>query len=207
VPIVLAVVLLVALGTVLAHSEPRLTGSNSVPLRGQGVGLHPGDELCQPGQILPKGSGRLRMFASPDKPGDTPSTLVVIRQKDDGVIARARGTLRRAGALDVNFDPPVRRTRDNGEVCLRNTGGGTVVTSGILTPYGNAELNGKRLDLALTMLWYTPGKKSWLSELGAIVPRVGHARVGGVWAFWVASLLVLAAIATALVAVIRESTR
>jgi hypothetical protein len=207
VPIVLAVVLLVALGTVLAHSESRLTGTNSVPLRGQGVGLRPGDELCQPNQLLPKGSGRLRMFASPDTPGQSPETLVIIRQKDDGVIARVPGVLRRAGALDVTIDPPVRRTRGDGEVCLRNTGGGVLVTSGILTPFGNAELNGKRLDLALTMLWYTSEKKSWLSELGAIVPRVGHARVGGVWAFWVASLFLLAAIGTALVAVIRESTR
>jgi hypothetical protein len=206
VPIVLAVVLLVALGTVLAHSEPRLTGTNSVPLRGQGVGLRSGDVLCQPGQLLPKGTGRLRMFAAPDKPGQTPGTLVTIRHNDE-VIARARGELLRAGALDLTFDPPVRRTRADTEVCLRNTGGGVLVTSGILTPYGNAELNGKRLDLALTMLWFTPGKKSWLSELGAIIPRVGHARVGGVWAFWVASLLVLAAIGTALFTVIRESTR
>jgi hypothetical protein len=101
----------------------------------------------------------------------------------------------------------VRRTRTDATVCIRNTGGGTLVTTGILTQYGQTRLNGKHQDLALTTLWYTPGKRTWLSELSAIVPRVGHARVGGAWAFWVAGLLLLSAIGLALAVAIREQSR
>ena len=205
-PIVLAVVLLVALGTVLAHSEPRLTGTNSVPLRGQGVGLRPGEQLCQPGQLLPAGSGRMRMFGATDKPGQTPETLVTIRRRGDGVIARAPGRWRDPGLLDVTIDPPVRRTVD-AEVCVRNTGSDTLVLTGILTEYGNLVLNGKKLDAALTTLWYAPDDESWFSELGAVIPRVGHARLGGTWAFWAAALLLLAAIGLALTTTVRESLR
>ena len=44
-------------------------------------------------------------------------------------------------------------------------------------------------------------------ELGAIVPRLGNARIGGAWAFWVASLLLLAAMGIALSIAIREDPR
>jgi hypothetical protein len=207
VPIVLAVVLLVALGATLAHSEPRLTGTNSVPLRGPAVGVRAGEELCQPGQLLPQGSGRMRMFVSPAKQDRTPETLVTIKQAQDGVLARTPGHYMRPGVLDVTIDPPVKRTRVDATVCIKNTGRGTIVMSGILTPFGNVQLRGKKLDVALTTLWYTPDSESWLSNLGAIIPRVGHARLGGVWAFWAAGLLLLAAIALALTTAIRENTR
>jgi hypothetical protein len=183
VPIVLAVVLVVA------------------------VGVRPGEVLCQPGQLLPKGSGRMRMFVAPAKQGGRAETLVTIKQAQDGVIARTAGHYRSPGVLDVKIDPPVKRTRVDATVCIKNTGSGTIVMSGILTPFGNVQLRGKKLDVSLTMLWYTPDSESWLSNLGAIIPRVGHARLGGVWAFWAAGLLVLAAIALALTTAIRENTR
>ena len=129
-PIVLAVVLLVALVTTLAHSEPRLTGTNSVPLRGPAVGLRSGEQLCQPGQLMPRDSGRLRMFLSPARAGRTPEVQVTVRQKQDGLIARTAGRYRDPGVLDVTIDPPVKRTRIDAEVCVRNTGRGTVVHVG-----------------------------------------------------------------------------
>jgi hypothetical protein len=207
VPIVLALVLLVALGIVLAHSEPRLTGTNSVPLRGPAVGLQEGEQMCQLGQLMPEDSGRMRMFLAPARADRTPEVLVTIRQKQDGLIARTAGHYRRPGVLDVTIDPPVRRTRIDAEVCVRNTGRATVVLSGILTPFGDVMLRGKRLDAALTTLWYETDKTSWLSELPAVIPRVGHARIGGTWAFWIASLLLLSALGVALTTAIRENTR
>ncbi len=206
-PIVLAVVLVVALGVTLAHSEPRLTGTNSVPLRGPAVGVRAGEEMCQPGQLLPAHSGRMRMFVAPAKQDRKPGTLVTIKQAQDGVIARTAGHYKPPGVLDVTIDPPVKRTRVDATVCIKNTGSGTIVASGILTPFGNVQLHHKKLDAALTTLWYTPDSQSWYSTLGAIIPRVGHARLGGVWAFWVAGLLLLAAIALALTTAIRENTR
>jgi hypothetical protein len=207
VPIVLALVLLVAFAVTLAHSEPRLTGTNSVPLRGPAVGVRPGSELCQPGQLMPQDSGRMRMFIAPARPGRIPETLVTIRQKQDGVIARTRGRFKQPGVLDVTIDPPVKRARTDAEVCIENTGRGTIVLSGILTPFGSARLNDKKLDVALTTLWYRPAERSWVAELSAIIPRVGHARIGAAWAFWIAGLLLLAAIGLALTTAIRENTR
>ena len=57
---------------------------------------------------------------------------MTIRQKQDGVVARNAGRYRDPGVLDVAIDPPVKRTRIDAEVCIRNTGRGTVVLSGIL---------------------------------------------------------------------------
>ena len=157
-PIVLALVLLVALGTVLARSEPRLNGTNSVPLRTPVVGLRTGEQLCQPQQLLTAGSGRLRMFLAPEKRGTTPKTLVTIRHKQDGVIARARGRYDPEGRIDVPIEPPVRRTRVDAEVCVRNLSDSPVALSGLLTPYGNVQFNGKKLEISLTVLTYAEGR-------------------------------------------------
>jgi hypothetical protein len=207
VPIVLAVVLLVALFATLAHSQPALTGTNSVPLRGPAVGIRHGQTLCQPGQVLPEGSGRMRMFLAPAKQDRTPEVNVTIRTGEDGVVANTTGRYKPPGVLDVPIRPAVKHTRLDGLVCITNTGRGTVVMSGILTPFGNVQLAGKKLDVSLTTLWYAPDDQSWFSRLGAIIPRVGHARVGGVWAFWAASLLLLTALSLSLVTAIRVNTR
>ncbi len=219
-PIVLALVLLVALAVTLAHSEPRLIGTNSVPIRFQYIGLQPGQEACQGSQLLPKGAGRMRMFISPVVAGGTPRAAMTIRQRLDGLVGHSRGRYVRPGAeppvpgteshplgrMDFTIDPPVRHTRTDAYVCVRNTGRAPMVLMGVLTSYGNVRLEGKQLDIALTTLWFAPKDETWLQELGAIVPRVGHARIGGVWAFWVAGLLLLAAFSLALVTAIRENT-
>jgi hypothetical protein len=207
VPIVLALVLLVALGTILARSEPRLNGTNSVPLRTPVVGLKADEQLCQGKQLMTAGSGRLRVFLAPERRGTTPKTLVTVRHAKDGVIARARGRYDPKGRVDVPIDPPVRRTRVDAEVCVRNLGNSPIALSGLLTPYGNVMLNGKKLDISLTMLWYAKDDKAGASALTSVIPRVGHARLGGGWAFWFAALAALAAMGAALAAVIREATR
>jgi hypothetical protein len=204
VPAILALGLLIAFGTVLAHSEPRLTGTNSVPLRSPVVGLREGEQLCQPAQNMPKDSARLRIHLAPQGTRP-PKTLVTVTEAQDGVVARAPGRYDDQGLIDVPIDPPVRHSRTDAVVCVRNTGAETIALSGILTPFGNAVLNGKRLDIALTMLWYAKGEPSWIGQLGAIAPRVGHARIGGIWAFWVSALLALVALALALVTTIREA--
>ena len=212
-PIVLVLVLLVALGVTLAHSEPRLIGTNSVPLHMQKIGLERGDEACQGSQLMPKGAGRMRMFISPGDRGGTPRAAMRILQRQDGLVGRSHGRWVRPGSegfplsrMDFTIDPPVRHTRTDAYVCIRNTGRSPIVLTGVLTPFGNVQLGGKQLDIALTTLWFAPEEKTWLEELGAIIPRVGHARMGGIWAFWVAGLLLLAAVSLAVVTAIRENT-
>ena len=89
--ILLAVVLLAAFGSVLAHSEPRLTGTNSVPLRAPVIGLQPGEQVCQPGQLLPAGSGRVRLFLAPGGGGS--------RARDAGRRIRQGGEAHRTRPL------------------------------------------------------------------------------------------------------------
>jgi hypothetical protein len=201
---VLALVLLAGFGSVLVHSEPRLTGTNSVPLRAPVVGLVPGEQLCQAAQLMPAHSARMRLFLAPVDTKTPPQTLVTIKQHDDGVIARKPGRYDDRGLIDVAFDP-VRRTRLDAEVCVRNTGTHTVALSGINTPYGNAQIGEKKLASALTVLWFAAGKRSWFSELAAIAPRVGHARLGAGRAFWVAALLSVLAAGGALALVVRAA--
>lgn len=207
-------VLLVALAVTLSHSEPRMTGTNSVPQRQQYIGLQPGDEACQGSQLMPKGSGRMRMFIRPGDKGGTPRGTMRILHRQDGRVASSRGRWippksreLPLSVMDFPIDPPVRRTRTDAYVCVRNTGPLPIVITGVLTPFGNVQIGSRQLDIALTTLWFAPEEKTWWRELGAIVPRVGHARIGGVWAFWVAGLLVLAALGTALTVAIRENTR
>ena len=212
-PIVLVPVLLVALGVTLAHSQPRMTGTNSVPLHDQKIGLQHGQEACQGSQLLPEGSGRMRMFISPGDLGGTPHATMRILQRQDGVVGRSRGRWVRPGEegfplsrMDFPIDPPVRHTRTDGYVCIRNTGRLPIVLTGVLTPFGNVNIRRRQLDIALTTLWFAPEEKTWLQELGSIVPRVGHARMGGTWAFWAAGLLLLAALSLAIVTAVREDT-
>ncbi len=215
-PIVLALALLVALVVTLAHSEPRMTGTNSVPLHAQSIGLQRGEQVCQGSQLLPAGSGRMRMFIKPgDLGGKTPRAAVTIRAQQDGLVGRSRGRWIPAGenglelaTMDFPIDPPVPHTRTDAYVCVRNLGRLPIVLTGVFTNFANTLLNGRRqLDIALTTLWFAPDDKTWFEELGSIVPRVGHARIGGVWPFWVGSLLLLAAIGIALTTAVRESRR
>ena len=201
-PILLAVVLLAAFGSVLARSEPRLTGTNSVPLRAPVIGLSPNEQLCQPGQILPADSARVRIFLAPVGKGP-PQTLVTIKQGGK-VIARGRGRYNRRGLIDVPFEP-VRRTRLDATVCLRNLAKEQVALSGINTPFGNVVVDGKTLQSAVTVLWFAEGERSWFSQLATMAPRVGHARLGAGWVFWVGALLSLLSVGIALAVTIRES--
>ena len=214
-PIVLALVLLGALVVTLAHSEPRMTGTNSVPLHAQSIGLQRGETACQGSQLLPAGSGRMRMFIKPGDLGGTPRAEMTIRTQQDGLVGRSRGRWIPAGenglelaTMDFPIDPPVPHTRTDAYVCVRNLGRRPIVLTGVLTKFANTILNGrKQLDIALTTLWFAPDEKTWFQELGAIVPRLGHARVGGAWPFWIASLLLLAAIGSALTIALRENPR
>ena len=93
VPIVLALVLLVALGVTLAHSEPRLTGTNSVPLRAPEDRAAAGRSSCaRARQLMPEGSGRMRMFIAPGDLGGTPRAL-----DDDPAPSRTAWSRARAG--------------------------------------------------------------------------------------------------------------
>jgi hypothetical protein len=212
VPIVLVLVLLVALGVSLLHSQPRMTGTNSVPQKNQEIGLQRGQEACQGSQLMPKGSGRMRMFISAGDRGGTPRASMRILTREEGVVAQSPGRLVPKGAdgfpdtrMDFPVDPPVRHTRLDAYVCIRNTGRLPIVLKGVLTPFGNVNIGRMKLDIALTTLWFAPEEKTWLSELRAVAPRVGRARVGGIWAFWAAGLLLLGAISLALVTAIREN--
>ena len=222
-PIVLLLVLLAALGVTLAHSQPQLRGTNSVPQRMQYIGLQHGEEACQGSQLMPAGAGHMRMFIWPGgSGGTTPKASMKIFQAQDGRVASSRGHLVHPDSpdawvppglpaaptmMDFPIDPPVRNTRTDAYVCIRNTGAGPINLRGVLTKFGNVQFHNRKLDIALTMLWFDPHRRTWVEELGSIVPRVGRARLGGTWPFWAATLLMLAAFAAALVTVIRESTR
>lgn len=219
-PIVLALVLVTALVATLTRSDPRLTGTNSVPQRKQKIGLTSGQEACQGNQIAPKGSGRLRMFVSPGDFGGTPRASMRILHVKDGVIGHSQGRYvppsaepplpgtegQNLGRMDFPIDPPVRHTRTDAYVCVRNTGRLPIVISGVLTPYGNVSIGRKNIQIALSAQWFAPKDETWLQDLSAIVPRVGRARMGGIWTFWVASVLLLAALALGVAVVIRETS-
>ena len=125
------------------------------------------------------------------------------------MIARARGRYDASpGVIDVTIDPPVRRDAASTPRCASATpAAARSCSSGMLTPFGNVQLNGKKLDIALTTLWYAHGRQSWLLGAGgdhpARRPRAHRRRSGRSGS---PGCCCCAAIGLAVVTAIRENT-
>jgi hypothetical protein len=203
---------LVAVVLVLALSDRdvHLAGTNNVFDRFPVADLQRGDELCEQFETVPADAAVVRLSVAPD--AATVRGPVSIRVlAGERVVSRGR----RAGGWDgESVDVPietVRRTIDEGQVCVTN-GGRTALT---LRGYGvepdrlGFTLRGEQTDKQIRLTYLRPEPESWWSMAGVVAHRFGLGRgelFGGWMVFaWLAGLVAMGLAVVALV--LREARR
>lgn len=210
VALVLAIGLIAIVGAgvaVLARSEPRRSGTNLISDSGFAIPLRPGQQLCEPGELLPGDTGGLRLTA--DSGADAGPRLSVHIFSPQGLVSD--GELApgwRSGAVLI----PIRRvarTLPSAIVCLRNAGphlvsfGGSAPASGFVI-----ELAGKPFSGRLRIEYMRPGSESWLSLLPTLAHRFSLAKsdIARHWAWIAVIVLMVLAVALAARTMLREGT-
>jgi hypothetical protein len=177
--------------TVLARSEPRRSGTNLISYAGLVIPLAPGQQLCEPGELLPGDTGALRLIAdSGAYPGPRLRASIIAPQ---GPVSS--GELKpgwRSGTVLIPL-ARVARTLPSATVCLRNAGSRAVLFGGSAPASGFViEDAGKPLSGRLRIEYMRPGSESWLQLLPTLAHRFSLAKSDLVrhWA-WVAALVLM----------------
>jgi hypothetical protein len=157
-----------AAAAILLQSEQRRSGSNLTSDLGFVVGLAPGQQLCEPGELLPAETAALRLAASAGA-GPGPSLGASISGPGGPIGSGVLAAGWRRGAVRI----PVTRVRrtTGATVCLRNLGSREVAFGGSV-PDGSYVLliDGKALAGRLRIEYLRPGSESWL----ALAPTLSH---------------------------------
>jgi hypothetical protein len=201
-------VLAVAVVVTLSRSDYRVLGSNRVTADTFVTDIGPGERACQVGEILPAGTGNLRITIG-DRHRPTPPVRFAFEDPDGTVLAR--GGLRPGwteGRILAPFDRPVRATSSGVRWCVRNRGDVSIQLAG--QPGEGAAFNasiGDRVQAGRMRLEYlTARPKSWWSSISIVTHAFGFGKArhfSGTAPLWVAGLLVLCAFGLAAVAVLR----
>jgi hypothetical protein len=191
--------ILVAATVILLQRAPRLAGTNLTADAGFVIQLRAGQELCEPGELLPGDTGALRLDATAN--GFSGPPLSVSISATDGPISA--GTLAagwRPGAILIG----VRRVPDGvagATVCVRDSGSRAVSFGGSVPDSGfQIELAGEPLGGRLRIEYMRPGRESWLQLLPALAYRFSLAKSGLMRHWEAGALLVLMLVAVGLAA-------
>jgi hypothetical protein len=201
----------------LSQSAPRLTGSNSeVEHGGVAIGIpgH-GGTRCQDNELVPKGTGRVRLFLSTFERRGGPLDITIATGGREGVPPRvvARGTLAApfgGGSHLVDVAPRFSRDLEGARVCLANRGASAITFSGNRTPVLGSGANPfqLRLDDEVRVDYLYPHSRSWWSLAGPVAGRFGLAKTSffGSWTMW-AMFAVLALLWAGVVVLLLRVTR
>jgi hypothetical protein len=186
-------VLVVCVAVVLAQSDARQAGTNSIVEVGRVAELRSGERHCQPGETVPRDAARLRLlvgtFGQP-----VPEISVAARDGEGRVITRGRWPAGRGreGHIVIPLQR-VERTAPGLEVCVATRGGERLVL------YGQAP--------NIRLEWLRPGSESWYALVPAIAHRFSLGKASLFGPFWlaIALLLVVGAGLAAIWVFLRES--
>lgn len=190
--------LAVGIGAAVAHTEPRMAGSNLMPFHGA-IEVPPGSTICQSGEIVFADAARLRVYA-PTGPPYPPLAAEVTR---DGRLLANGNTP--GGWVDATAEIPLRphieRTFNADSVCVENQGEEPVRLGGETTPepLDSVTTDGEPVAGRLRLEYLRAGDESWVDLLPAVVHRFGLGKGGAVgdWTLPAAALLLLATCALA----------
>lgn len=189
----------------LSRSEPRRSGTNLTSNGGFAIPLKPGQQLCEPGELLPGDTGALRLAAdSGAYPGPRLRASIIAPQ---GPVSS--GELKpgwRSGAVLIPI-ARVPRTLPSATVCLTNAGSGPVLFGGSVPASSFViEIAGKQLGGRLRIEYMRPGSESWLQLLPTLVHRFSLAKSDLVrhWAWLAVLVLMLLAVGLAVRTVLNE---
>lgn len=185
----------VALIVTLAHASERRAGSNRMIVeRVLIVGSN--GTLCQPREVVPAGTGALRLSIKPVVANASPSIEAEVLRGGRTVVAR--GTAK-PGWTGEHVDVPLRaplRSDVAGSVCI-TLGRQTVALGGEQTHADVAARSGRKsLPGRLRVDYLLPGRPSWWAFASTAADHIGVGRApGGTWPGLLALLSMLAAIA------------
>lgn len=197
---------------VMLRSAPRVAATNLVSDAQWAITLHPGEVLCDPGEIVPAGTGALRLRALAEA-GRGPALSVSVAGPPGTRLAatEATGGLAagwRTGSIRIPLRDTVGNTLGGGTVCVRNVGASTVSLGGA-APDGASvvTVDGHYLDGKPRVEYLGPGSQSWFALLPELARRfsLGKGRIVRHWASLAAIALVLCAIALAARTLLREA--
>ena len=203
VAVAVAILVLVAAGVVtLTRTAPRRSGTNYAADTGLVVPLAAGEQLCQPGELVPGDTGAIQLRASRGVPIHLEATIATAK----GVLARGvtQGSSG-SGEVRVNLKPVPRTT--SGTVCVRNLGPRKIAFGGSLGSSPFTIILGTRAIAGRARFEYMrPGRESWAGLLPTILHRMSLAKSDLIrhWAAVGALLLMLVAVSLAIRTVLRE---
>ncbi len=186
--------LLVAALIVVLQRAPRRAGTNMTPLSSVAIALPAGQELCEPGELVPADTAGLRVLVRSSGPTGPLRARVL---GPGGVVAR--GTLA-AGWRPEEVTVPISRvgTATSGIVCLQNGGSSQLLFGGSLPdpPYTYV-IAGQQQSGRLRIDYMRPGRESWLGLLTPLTYRfsLGRSPLTRWWASGAVLVLMLAVVA------------
>jgi len=205
------VALLVAGGLVLTRSAPRRSDSDGAADNGPAVTLQAGQQLCQPGELVPADTAAIRLDAAPAPAGALRGPALGAELQDLAG-SHVGGTLAagwRRGAVSIPLAPTV-RSDAGATVCVRDLGPGPASFGGSV-PAGSwvMSIDGRALGGRVRIDYLRPGSESWLSLLPTLAHRLtlAKSRLVRHWAPAAFVLLMLLAVALALYAVLTLEAR
>jgi hypothetical protein len=192
---------------VLLQSAQRRSGTNLTANTGFVIPVAAGQQLCEPGELIPGDTGGLRLSASSGAaPGPQLDATV-----GSGTKLLAAGHLVagwRTGTVTIALSR-IAATQQSASVCLVNRGTSTVSFGGSV-PDANfyVVLGGKPLSGRMRIEYMRPGSESWLALLPTLAHRFSLAKGDLVrhWAVPAVLVLMLLAIGLALRAILREES-
>jgi hypothetical protein len=196
--VVLAVALVAAVGALvldMSRAAPRTAGSDHTASVGFVATLEAGQELCQPGMVLPGDTGRIQVLIGTY--GAPVPALGTRFLAANGALV-ARGAIA-AGAAQGEVTVPVsypHGTTVAGSLCLHvGAGAGkTVIGGDVFNPGSDSEqVDGKPQPGRIAVAYVRPGSESWWELLPTLSTRfgLGKASFFGDWALLAAALALL----------------
>jgi hypothetical protein len=195
----------IALAGVLSGSPPAVTRAKAPMADANTVGrLTGGDEVCQGGEVVPRGTTAMRVWL--EAVVGPPLTLTA-RSGSRVLTSGARGAGWSTGSVTIPVRP-LARTRSDVTVCVGvGQAREPVRVRGIAGPPRYAAYDAGHEPLAGRVLieYLRPGGRSWWSLARSVVRRMGlgHA-LGGAWVALLALAIVAAMVAAASWLVLRE---
>jgi hypothetical protein len=186
----------IAAVAILAQRAPRRSGTNLTTDVGYVLPLLAGQQLCEPGELLPADTSALRLRASSGAWPGPPLALSISDPRGNV----GSGTLPagwRSGTVTIHV-PRVERTPAGATVCLVNRGARPIALGGSV-PDANfyVVIAGKALNGRMRIEYMRPGRESWLSLLPTLAHRFSLAK-GDLVRHWaaVAAILLMAVAVT-----------
>jgi hypothetical protein len=181
---------------ILLQSAPRRAGTNWTVATGAVIPLAPGQQLCEPGELLPGDTGALQIGADTrGAPG--PELQASIAGPSGATLST--GTLPagwRGGSARIPLARVVETTQ-NATVCLRNRGPSAVAFAGSVPDASFViQLAGRAMLGRLRIEYMRPGRETWFQFAPTLLHRVSLAKSDLVrhWAAVGALVLMLLAI-------------